>query len=109
MKKSQSSVIRRRRKRMFDKNPNCPQCGVLMILPETLPRDEKGRVKVWPLNTCTYEHGRSRLDPLRKKEEPFRNKIRCLKCNNMNGENDVKKFLTLDEIRDRSKRHPARK
>lgn len=90
---------------MFNKNPYCPQCNVLMVLPETVPKDAKGRIKVWPDNTCTYEHARSRIDPLRKKHEPYRNSILCLKCNNEKGAMDVQRFLSIDDQRERSKMH----
>jgi hypothetical protein len=75
-------------KREFYKNPFCPQCGVLMVLPETIPQHAPGKIKIWPLNTATYEHVHSRLNPNRGIREVTKNKILCLKCNNENGRLD---------------------
>lgn len=90
------------RTRMFNLNPYCPECGVLMILPKTLPRSPTGKVKFFPPNICTYEHIHSRINPDRKLHIPNKNRILCLKCNNKKGREDELTLLTKEEIKQRS-------
>ena len=53
---------RRRRIKLYEKNPYCPECGTLMFLPEDVP--QSGERQFQPDNMCTFEHiyGRANND-----------------------------------------------
>ena len=91
------------RKRLYDKNPYCPRCGVEMILPEDLPRHPRKVYEptVHPDNMCMYEHKYSRLNKKRGTRDESQNSILCRKCNNELGKIEENK-LTIEELRKRS-------
>lgn len=78
-----------------------------MIHPRELNGHENGRIKEFPHNTVTLEHTRSRVDPGRGKGG-YVNTLLCWKCNNEKGDQDLKAFLTIEEIRDRGKSKSGR-
>lgn len=73
-----------------------------MVLPEDLP-NYGPKMKYLPDNMCTFEHIHSRLNPLRG--VPFPNTILCNKCNQEENNIDMLS-VGIDELRERSKRHP---
>ena len=86
-------------KKHFQKNPFCPQCGVLMILPEMVEGYPK--VNHYPKNLAVYEHTNTRVNPLRG--EPTLNRIVCWKCNQENNKKNEERFLSLDDLHKRAK------
>jgi hypothetical protein len=88
---------------MYDKNPYCPICGVLMILPEDLAVNQYGKIKYFPDNTCTYEHLFTRADARRKSNR--RNMILCRRCNNKLNDIEMSQ-MPIEELWERSGRKP---
>lgn len=74
----------------FEKEPHCPRCKVLMILPEALPGHKIGKIKVWPKNVATFEHTHSKHS-LQRGTGRNKNTILCWGCNNdiANKEHDL--------------------
>jgi hypothetical protein len=99
---------------MYAENPDCPFCGVRMILPEDigfdLRRDGRGEmrqfIKAELDNMCTIEHIYSKLNPLRNspeiKDMP-KYMICCKKCNNARGRAE-EAALGIEVLRQRSTR-----
>jgi hypothetical protein len=72
------------RKRLYNQNPNCPFCGIKMILPE----DVELKTKTYPDNLCTIEHIYSKFNPLRQTPNTNGERRRivcCKKCNMIRG------------------------
>ncbi len=89
---------KRRRTRLFNENPHCPFCGVLMVLPESLP-DYGPRIKVFPDNLCTIEHLFSKLNP--EKPKQGKTMICCKKCNEDRARAEESK-LSIEEKQQRA-------
>ena len=91
---------------MYLKNPYCPSCGVKMILPEDLPKDNSGNLVYEPDNMCTYEHVCSRLEGSKRKYNRKSNIILCKKCNaKLGAEKEAK--LSKYDLWTRSGRWPS--
>ena len=96
MKKSYKNV----RKRLFNKNPYCPRCGVRMILPENLEL-ENGKIKYFPTNTCSYEHRYTKIDKEKRRNNKGMGSILCKQCNELAGA-ERQSQLSIDELHNRS-------
>jgi len=112
-KKSKQQRLKEKRTRLYNQNPFCPKCKTKMILPEEIgfnvhPNNGKKTLKYNPDNLCTLEHKYSKMNPLRK-TPCFNNEIRiiilCQKCNKNNADYDTERFWTIEDLRERSKRH----
>jgi hypothetical protein len=95
--------IRKIRNKWYAQNPYCPNCGVLMVLPDDVPGFPK--MRNIPDNMCTYDHKYPRTTELRH-VEAHRNSLLCNKCNNEKARLDDLKYLGLDGIRARCGRFP---
>lgn len=94
--KSSGNATKERQKvraRLYKENPNCPKCGVKMILPESLPWKAR-KSGVIPLNCCTFEHVYSKWSPYRF--TIIKEAILCYKCNNAKGKQDQDDFKLLN-------------
>jgi len=104
--------LKRKRTRMFNKNPYCPFCEVKMILPEeigyiTNPCTGRKNLKSNPSNLCTIEHLISRIHPEGLTDERHKYGkiiICCMKCNNDRNK-EMEKSLPIEELHRRSQRH----
>ena len=104
--------LRRRKEYLYKKDPNCPECGVEMILPP------KGKSSYFP-NMATIEHENNKYHPEKrykkqtKKEGHLANKHRigrtyllCQKCNEGKANKETK-LLSKEELWKRSGRKPS--
>lgn len=100
-----SAQIRRRRERLFARDPHCFWCGTELVLPD--PARAGGRLAK---NTATLDHLRSRLTPTRG--EPTHGRaatvLSCLSCNFERGRNE-EAALPIEEQWRRSGRKPLAK
>ena len=82
------------RKRLYEENPNCPECGCHMIMSEDVT------TKTQPDNMCTIDHTYGRLHPEHgKKQQEFT--IMCNKCNFLKGRDD-EQAVGIEVLRERS-------
>lgn len=106
MKSRISSQERKRRfkRKMFEANPYCPICNVLMVLPAEHMHKQ-------PMNLCTLDHVFSRLEPERQELGPLQQtgirkwQIMCFKCN-LEKEKKESAKLSKEELWQRSGRSP---
>lgn len=115
-----SQRLQRRRTRLWNEDPICPDCGVKTILPEEIQkqyglnladwRPRRGQKKV-PRHVrermATIEHLRSRLNPGRRspqREGEDRTILLCSKCNQDRNTKETE-ALGLPELHRRASLH----
>lgn len=95
---------------LFNQNPHCENCGVLLILPENVPgnyiANGVNKLRTTPDNMATIQHIHPRDHPDRGKTNGQRkNKLWCFKCN-MEDNREQERLLGIEKLRERAKRHP---
>ncbi len=111
MKKSKGERVRRRKEYLYEQNPNCPDCGVKMILPP------KG-VSSNSLKLATIEHENNKYHPEKRykiptleesrkssKDRTGRTHLLCKKCNNGKAGRETRS-MPKEELWKRSGRAP---
>lgn len=82
-----NQYLQKQRRKMWDKDPRCENCGVVTVLPEDLPGkiSKLGikQIKVVPPNMATIQHKYSRLHPNRglAPNDERVHFLWCTKCN----------------------------
>lgn len=97
---------KKRRRKLWDRDPHCRQCGKLTRLPKDVPGAANGNMKGFVHDMATLEHLDSRYSDLRGWATRLpanieRTTLTCQECNQRR-EREETQSMPIDELRRRS-------